>query len=512
VSPGRLELIPSGDPSSNEALIEKYGAVAYASQSNAQSHPERLATIASLYGLSPPPLATCRVLELGCSDGANILPMAAGLPDASFVGCDLSPQAIASGRAAIAGTGLANLTLVESDLRDLPVSLGEFDYIIAHGVYSWVPPGVRDGLFALAARRLSPNGLLFVSYNVYPGCHVRQAAWEALHHHIRQIEDARSRLDAARTLAAAMAEPGIAQDETDGLLRREFARIARQTDSSIYHDDLAIPNDPVYFHEFAAHAQRHGLTFVSEAKPFHSSGLGVARSMQRLMAGLGRLEREQYLDFAGVRRFRQSVLCRAEHGAALAPAPERVAQMHAAASHSLMGAVERGKPLFNPVRPPLEPADGRKLHAALTRLLEIAPRALPVADIESDLAVDANVAPGARTRSMAALLFEACFADEVVLHVQPPRVSERPSARPLASPVVRWQASRGRMLTNLCHEPLQIPEGPPRALLALLDGKRDHADLDVAIGAALGVDDPAARRQRIDGYVRQFGRLGLLIQ
>jgi SAM-dependent methyltransferase len=94
----------STDPSNNEALIEKYGAVAYATQSNAQSHPERLATVASLHGLSPPPVATCRVLEVGCGDGENLLSMAAGLPDASFVGCDLSPQAIATGREAILAT------------------------------------------------------------------------------------------------------------------------------------------------------------------------------------------------------------------------------------------------------------------------------------------------------------------------------------------------------------------------------------------------------------------------
>ena len=152
------------------------------------------------------------------------------------------------------------------------------------------------------------------------------------------------------------------------------------------------------------------------------------------------------------------------------------------------------------------------MHTFLTRLIEIQPRALPVAELESSLAADPGAVRGGPARSMAALLFEACFANEVVLHVQPPRLSEIASERPLASPVARWQARRGRTLTNLCYQPLQIPEGPPRALLALLDGKLDHADLDTAVGTALGVDDPAARRQRIAGYVRQFGRLGLLIR
>ena len=499
------------DPASNEALIEKYAAVAYATQSNAQSHPDRIATVASLHGLSPPPVATSRVLEVGCSDGANLLPMAAGLPDATFVGCDLSPQAINAARAAATELGLKNVTLVEADLRELPDSVGQFDYMIAHGVYSWVPADVRDALFALAERSLSSNGLLFVSYNVYPGCHVRQAAWEVLALHIARYGGARERLDAARKLARALADPGIAQDETDGLLRREFARIAQQTDSSIYHDDLAIPNDPVYFHQFAEHARLNGLAFVSEAKLFNSSGLGLAPSMQNLIAGLERLEREQYLDFACLRRFRQSVLCRARAGDAFALAPERVASMHVAASHSLMGAAQRGKPLFNPARPTLDPSDAQRLHAVLARLLEIAPRAVPVAEIEAGLAANRSAAPGAPARSVATLLTQACLADEVQLHVHPPRLSEIPAERPLASPVARWQARHGKTMTNLCHESLQIPEGLPRALLVLLDGTRDGAALDAALGSAIELEDMAARRRRIDGYVRQFGRLGLLL-
>ena len=270
---------PGSDPSSNEALIEKYGAVGYAAQSNALAHPDRLATVAALHGLSPPAIATCRVLEVGCSDGANLLPMAAGLPEAQFVGCDLSPDAIAVARSAVAETGLANVTLIEGDLRALPDALGSFDFIVAHGVYSWVPPSVRDALFALAARRLTERGLAFVSYNVYPGCHVRQAAWEMLRFHVEAVSGARERLAAARSLAAALAEPGRAQSETDVLLRRELARIAAVSDSALYHDDIAMPNDPVWFRDFAAHARRHGLAFVSEPRLFNSSTLGVAPAM-----------------------------------------------------------------------------------------------------------------------------------------------------------------------------------------------------------------------------------------
>src|SRR5262249_6844556 len=170
-----------------------------------------LATIAAPHGLTPPPVASCRVLDVGCGDGANLLPMAAALPGATFVGCDLSRRAISAAREAVAQLGLANGTLVEGDPRELPGARRPVGYILAHGLYSWVPVEVRDALLALADERLSANGLVFVSYNVYPGCHVRQAAWETLRFHVAALDGARARLDAARALAAALAEPGRVQ-------------------------------------------------------------------------------------------------------------------------------------------------------------------------------------------------------------------------------------------------------------------------------------------------------------
>ena len=502
---------PDSDPSSNEALIEKYGAVGYAAQSNALAHPDRLATVAALHGLSPPAIATCRMLEVGCSDGANLLPIAAELPDAQFFGCDLSPDAIAVARSAVAETGLGNVTLIEGDLRALPDALGSFDFIVAHGVYSWVPPSVRDALFALAARRLSEHGLGFVSYNVYPGCHVRQAAWEMLRFHVEPVSGARERLAAARSLAAALAEPGRAQSETDALLRRELARIAAASDSALYHDDIALPNDPVWFRDFAAHARRHGLAFVSEARLFNSSTLGVAPAMQRFVSKGDRVQREQYLDFATLRRFRQSVLCRRENEADLRWLPERAGAMHAAASLSLMRAAATGKPLANPARPALAAAQAATLEKVFGMLLEVAPRALPVTEVEARLARERIPGSGSPPQPPAALLAEACVADEVVLHLHPPRLTEMAGERPLASPVARWQARRGTTITNLEHEPLQLPDAEPRALLALLDGRRDRAMLATAMGTSLAGDGAAARRERVDEYVRQFARLGLLI-
>src|SRR4029453_4018891 len=138
---------------------------------------------------------------------------AAALPHARFVGCDLSGSAIADARRAARELGLSNVIFRQQDLSTLSDDPDAFDYIIAHGVYSWVPAAVRDALLALAAHRLSRNGVLFVRYNVPPVCPVREAAWQMLHYHVDRLADPRARIDAGWELARLLADPGVATPE-----------------------------------------------------------------------------------------------------------------------------------------------------------------------------------------------------------------------------------------------------------------------------------------------------------
>ncbi len=495
-------------PTSNAALVRKYDAVAYAAQSNALSHPDHMAVVATLFGLEPADVATCRVLELGCSDGANLLPMAANLPGASFVGCDLSPRAIAAARSAVAELGLPNVALFEGDLSALPETLGDFDYMIAHGVYSWVPAPVRDAMFELAQRRLKRSGILFVSYNVYPGCHVRQAVWESLRFHIEHIEGASARLGAARAFAAALAEPGTTQNPIDALLRQEFKRIAQVTDSALYHDDLAEPNDPVHFREFAAHAARYDLRFVAEAK-LSMTAADASPAMRRFLAGRDRLEVEQLLDLAQVRRFRQSLLSRADSATGFAIAPERIAPMRIGASVSLLRKAAEGKPLVDPGEPGAPAGDEAKtLQSLFEWMIAIAPETLPVSEIAARL--DWPAAAGKR-RSLDAILTDACVRGSLRPTLHPPALASVAGDRPKASAVARWQARRGTAVTNLQHETMQVRDANALRLLALLDGSRTRGELATAMADALpGWEQPRVA-QRIDEYLAQFGKLALLV-
>ncbi len=491
----------------NLEIAQRYDTIAYAAQSNAHTHPRHLATVATLFGLEPPPVPTCRVLEVGCSDGGNLLPMAATLPDAHFIGCDLSGAAIALAERARAELGLSNVTFVQQDFAAFHDAPATFDYIIAHGLYSWVPAPVRDALLALAAARLSPGGVLFVSYNTYPGCHVRQAAREILRHHVDSIAEPKARVAAARALAALLAEPGTTQTETDALLRQEFQKFATKGDSAVFHDDLGVLNDPVYFHEFAAHVARHGLAFLAEAKLSMMTAAGLSPGVQQLVSGMDRLAREQYLDFARFRRFRQSLVCRADAPVAGADPALRSARMHVAASMPMVRAAAEGRAFADEIAP--TSPNARATRAVLRWLVAEAPRVVPMAEV---IAWQRMHAPADVTdaRPLPSLLAEACYAGTVDLYAYPPPLAAAAGERPTASAVVRWQAARQPSITNLRHETMRIDDPAALRLLVRLDGTRDHAALIDAFAAEFPAAERALADERLRSYLAGFALHGML--
>ena len=324
------------------ALVDAYNEIAYVGQPNSTTHPYHLAAIGMLLGLDAPPVATSRVLELGCGDGTNLVPMAAALAGATFVGCDFSARAIARARQMVDAQGLANCRLLESDLREIGDDLGTFDYIIAHGLYSWIPEEVRAHVLPLIARHLSANGVAFVSYNTYPGCHIRQGVWGMLKFHTRHIEDLNARIASARELIELLVEPAPTQSPIDEALRAQLRAVALQSDGTLCHDELSEPNNPCYFHEFAADAGRSGLAFLAESEMFSMVGAGLQPRVRDALGKMDRLTREQYLDFVHLRRFRESLLCHAGALSRYVAQPSRIVGMHVAASRVLRKAATSG--------------------------------------------------------------------------------------------------------------------------------------------------------------------------
>ena len=153
----------------NQRIQELYDEVPYLGQPFFQTRIQHLATMATIYGMTPPSLENCKVLELGCTDGGNLIPMALCFPQSQFLGIDLSPKQIMLGKKIVEETGISNLQLKVSDILEVDDSWGKFDFILVHGVYSWVPEEVQNQIFEICQKNLSTNGLAYISYNIYPG-------------------------------------------------------------------------------------------------------------------------------------------------------------------------------------------------------------------------------------------------------------------------------------------------------------------------------------------------------
>jgi hypothetical protein len=478
-----------------------YDAVPYPSHAFAQTHPDRLATQALLFGLEPAPLEACRVLELGCSDGGNLLPMALALPDARFVGIDNNAGAVGRGQQLVEKLGVRNLTLETASIEDFEPEPGGFDYVIAHGIYSWVPPAVRDSLMAACRRALAESGVAYVSYNALPGALVRDVLRDMALFHAGALPDTERRLAEARAFVSFLVAGWPEGSRFGEQVRWSAERLLEHSDIRLVHDDLAEVHRSFYFHEFAAHAAAHGLQFLAEAD-YHEMQVGFAAPeiAQTLLGVPDRLRREQYIDFLRGRMFRQTLLCRAEAAVDERLRPEIVARLAAAAPLNSNGVPDsEGRLVFEGPTGTQLVTDKPLIQRAFERLGKAWPAAIPVRDLIPD---------GADGAGLCEALLSGCAVGVVKLHVRPPGLVPKAGERPRASALTRHEAATGDTFSSLRHAVVKVENEFGRRVLMLLDGTRDRAALAAELRAAGDVpDDLEGEIERTLTYLARFALL-----
>lgn len=456
-----------------------YDEVEYPGFPYPDTHPDHLATLATLFGMSPAPIETCRVLELGCGDGSNLVPIALERPTSTCVGIDLSSQAIERARACARALDLGNVTFRCGDIARLDPDLGPFDYVIAHGVYSWVTADVRDRLLAACREHLAPQGVAFVSYNAQPGGHLREIVRGMMRFRARVVPPSRQ-VDEGLAFARWVAE-STPFDDLRRTLEPELEALGKREPSVIFHDELSAAYAPVYFYEFVDHAARHGLQYLADAD---FSSMQSARFPSPLADTLHQigdvLVKEQIQDFLRLRKFRQSLLCHAAVPLDRSLDPARVRALWAASaarseSPSTDAATGAGETFRSTAGLSLS-TDHPLAKAALHSLAEVWPRRVPVVELAALARArlrgrDDSDAAGPALEQMLLTAFSGAFVE---LHVSPEPYTIDVSARPQASPLARWQLRRGVNVTTLRHAPIKIEDALLRHLVLLLDGTRDH--------------------------------------
>jgi SAM-dependent methyltransferase len=455
-----------------------YDALPYTDHAYAESHPDRLAVVARLAGWSPPPVARARVLELGCGRGGNLLPMAASLAEATLVGVDLSTRQIDAAREVAAAAGLANVTFVEAGFES-PVAGGPFDYVVAHGVCSWVAPEVRRALLRAMAATLGAGGVAYVSFNVLPGWYERMAARDWLRG--APAKDARASLAWLR----AQVSPALADYRRR--LEAVAARLAETERAYLVHEYLAPEHHPLRVEDLLGEAADAGLAYLGDAIPSETALELLPDAVRERARGLGAAEVQRLVDFVRNTAFRRALFVRADEAAArgwrwspelAAPALNELRVASRLAPRAPAAAASAGVEEFEGGGVTVQVAHAGA-RAALRELERIAPRSLPMTELVHRALAGADL-PGE--------LFDLWLATGAVdLHAHEPAIADGTSERPVACPVARWHARHGGPLTNRWHQEVRLDDAPLRAVLALLDGTRTVESAASAAGCTVDV-------------------------
>lgn len=513
----------------------RYEALPYGSYSYAHSAPEQLEAICALFGVPSPPVPGARILEIGGASGGNLLPVALRHPDARCVGIELSGTQVDLAREHARRLGLENIEFIEADLLELdPAALGPFDYIIAHGVYSWIPPQAQRALLALCGDCLSDTGVAYVSYNTYPGWKSKEVLRDAMLMHARdrppaeQVGYGRSMVEFLRRVA-----------QPDGLvdlaLKDNLQHIRNAPVDYLAHDYLEPFNLPCYFHEFLQRSQAHGLAYLGEALPSMMMPANYGEDLARtLYAAVGddQARVEQYLDFAIDRAFRQTLLVRSQRAAAIRRQPglEVLRGLHVAVRLDCADGAIR----FDGTRQQFVSPTGQGIATgsdAIKRAIGCLRQAWPGTASFDALAAQAQggAANGSeRTEAevqVADLVAMLAFRGLARLRVRPVAlggVAELPLLDPRVQRMVAALDPTQKHVTNAWHDTVDVGE-LERLVFPRLDGALDRAGLldlvrahlaangSVASASSAGGAPPVDAEGVVDRLLEWLGDVGVLL-
>jgi len=306
--------------SSQTQTLVAYDQVPYLANPLPQTHPSRMAAIAAMFGVAYAPPKKAKVLELGCASGVNLLGMAHFMPEAKFVGIDLSMAQIREAERRAKAINAGNATFHHMSIEDVTPKFGQFDYIICHGVYSWVPSGVQEAILRICGENLNEDGIAFVSYNVQPGWRMKQAA-----------RDVFMALTPPDMPAAKRWEYGVswikdalettAKDEQKPLLHQALANELNNTLTQrdiryLAHEYLEENNEPCLFRDFLNQVNKAELTYLGDVEPASMVRHIIHPALREFFKrrppqGMG--ETEQAIDIITGRAFRQSLLLKGKN-------------------------------------------------------------------------------------------------------------------------------------------------------------------------------------------------------
>ncbi len=504
-----------------------YDSVPYPSYTFPQTHPDRLSTVGSLFGLQAEHPEKCRMLELGCGDGTNLLSFAYALPGSSFVGIDLSGVHIAKAEDTAKRLGLTNIIFRREDVTHIGRDdLDEFDFIVAHGLFSWVPDAVRPHILRIFSECLTETGIGYISYNAYPGCHLREISSGIMKYYADTLDDPSEKVNQGVSFLNFITGASEKDSLYQMMLKLELSEIVDRSAENVFHDDLSDFNQPFYFNEFNSIIGDFGLQFLSEADPSASNIGKFSQETQDVLRKLGSdvVRREQLIDFITCRRFRSTLICRRDAAVVQQIAPFTIRNLFIAAQLASEDADPELRDVagirFSDPKGASVEINHPLTKASLVHLRNIHARNIGFDELmnAARLLLGVEAIDDEEISKTEQYLMQMFLAGMIKLHRYQPEFQSTVSDRPTVSLFVRWQIENGcESVTTLVGSNLKPENDATRVLLSLLDGTRDRSDIVFSMRETLDVADGEKDRFEsnlpalIETELQKFAECGLLI-
>lgn len=302
----------------NNKIKESYDSIPYNSKAFMYATASRLESVATLLNLETIDSRKARILELGCSFGGNIISQAMYNEDSYYVGVDLSEVQINEGKKIIEKMQLKNIELYSMDFLNFDYEkFGKFDYVICHGVYSWVPDIVKDKILEIISNVLSDNGLAYVSFNAYPGWKTQSLIRDIMLYSNKYYDslDNNEKINRSKIILSMINDQKKLFEDNKNF-EENVNNVLNKDNYYLIHEYLEEYNDPMYLHEFDDRLVEKNLKHLSSVTLSDSFITNYNKEVQKNIIQLSKdnhIVKEQCIDYMKNTLFKRSIICRIEN-------------------------------------------------------------------------------------------------------------------------------------------------------------------------------------------------------
>lgn len=303
----------------NSKIKQTYDKTPYKSKAFSFSSAIRLEAVGKLFSINTPSSQNARVLEIGCSYGGNIISQAFYNENSYYVGIDLSSTQINEGKRIIEEMGLTNIELHNIDILEFDYNkFGKFDYIICHGVYSWVPDTVKNKILEICDKTLTENGLAYISYNALPGWRNQILIRDIMKYSNKYFQN----LDGLEQVNRGKIILEIIKDERQRIFKDKsldfieaIDNILEKENYYLLHEYLEEYNTPLYVYQFDDQLVEHNLKLLCDSNLSNSYKSVYPQETQQKIEQLSlgdNVIKEAIIDYVINTMFKRSIIGRKE--------------------------------------------------------------------------------------------------------------------------------------------------------------------------------------------------------